>query len=159
MALWPELCRYRWGYVVRRGVVIIRLPGSLPFGMAQEEHDIRQLRPERLDRLAHYVVLAESMTVVRKDDDQGVLEQVQVLHLLEEVAQPAVGHGDLGGVKRAHPLQLPLCEVVAQTLAGGIGLSAVVIVVVEVDVLLRGVPRLVRIVAVDHHEERLGRRP
>jgi hypothetical protein len=34
----------------------------------------------------------------------------------------------------------------------------VVIIVVEVDVLLRGVPRLVGIVAVDHHEERLGRR-
>src|SRR5215217_1912694 len=55
-----------------------------------------------------------------------------------------------------HPLELGLCEPVGGAAARRYGLGAVEAVTVEVDVLLRRVPRLVRIVVVDEHEERLA---
>ena len=100
-------------------------------------------------------VLAEGHPVVGEDQEQGVLEEVELFHPVQEAAEPAVYHSDLGGVAGVHPLQLPLREIVARAVDHGVGLPAVVGVVVEVDVLVGGVPGLVRVVAVGHEEERL----
>src|SRR5215203_7313983 len=96
------------------------------------------------------------MTVVRKEDDKGILEQAQFVYLIQEAAQPAVGHRNLRRVQGTHPLQLPFGEVVAGTLAGDVGLPTGVVAIVEVDILLWRIPRLVWVIAVYHHEERLG---
>ena len=43
----------------------------------------------------HDAVLAVGYAVVGEEDEEGVLEEVKLLHLVEEVPQPAVHHRHL----------------------------------------------------------------
>ena len=108
--------------------------------MPDKEDGVGEFGVERTGDLAGVTVLPESVSVIREHYKQGVVQDPKVLGLVEEVAQPVVGHRHLGGVARVHPLELALREPVGGTAAGGNWLGAVVAVAVEVDVLLRAGP-------------------
>src|ERR671921_2345671 len=124
--------------------------------MPDKEDGIGELGVERTGNLAGVAVLPESVSVIREHYQHGVVQDPKLLRLVEEVAQPVVGHRHLGGVARVHPLELALREPVRGPAARGHGLGAIVSIVVEGHILLGRVPRLVRVVVVDQHEERLA---
>src|SRR5215213_6968903 len=148
--------QYRWRHIVGRGVVVTRLVSTFACRVPYKEDGVGELGVERAGYLAGVTVLPESVSVIREHYQHGVVQDPQPLRLVEEVAQPVVGHRHLGGVTRVHPLELALRKPVRGTAARGHGLGAIVAVAVEVDVLLRRVPRLMRVVVVDEHEERLA---
>src|SRR3712207_8052162 len=61
-----------------------------------------------LFRSAGVTVLPEGVSVIREQYKHGVVQDPKPLRLVEEVAQPVVGHRHLGGVARVHPLELAL---------------------------------------------------
>ena len=60
-----------------------------------------------IGELTDDTVLAEGDAVVGEEYEEGVIEEVQLLHLVQEAPQPAVHHRKLPGVAGLHPLQLP----------------------------------------------------
>src|SRR5215211_7909204 len=148
--------KYRWGHIVGRGVVVGSLVRTVASRMPDKEDGVGELGVERTGYLAGVTVLPESVPVVREHYQHGVVQNPEPFRLIQEVTQPIVGHRYLGGVARVHPLELALREPVRRPAAGGHGLGAVVALVVEGYILLGRVPRLVRVVVVDQHEERLA---
>ena len=92
--------------------------------------------------------------MIAYDDEQGPLHHPDLVRPLDELAEPAVHHGDLPGVGRPHPEELAVGEVVVPAVDIVEGFLARVAFVVEGDVLLWRVPGLVRVVAVSHQEKR-----
>src|SRR5215212_5731456 len=148
--------KYRWGHIVGRGVVVGSLVRTFASRMSDKEDGVGELGVERTWYLAGVTVFPESVPVVREHYQHGVVQNPEPFRLIQEVTQPIVGHRHLGGVARVHPLELALREPVRRPAARGHGLGTVVAVAVEVDILLWRVPRLVRVVVVDEHEEGLA---
>jgi hypothetical protein len=75
--------------------------------------DVHELRIELGRDLAGEAVLL-SDPGVGEEHEEGVVHELQICCPVQEAAQPAVYHRDLGSVEVAHPLQLALGEVVAR---------------------------------------------
>jgi len=155
--LYPQKTQHRRSDVVGRGEIVARFSGPRPFGMADKEDDVRDLRPQRVGGFADDAVFAVGDAMVGDDHEQRIIEELELRDSIEEVAQPAVGHRDLSGVEGIHASELPLGETGAAPLGRRVGFETVVVAVVERDVLLGRVSGRVRVVAVHHQEERLPR--
>src|SRR5215218_8141089 len=94
--------QYRWRYIVGRGVVVTRLVSTFASRVSHKENGVGELGVERPGDLAGVTVLPESVSVIREHYQHGVVQDSKVLRLVEEVAQPVVGHRHLGGVARVH---------------------------------------------------------
>src|SRR5688572_23519158 len=114
-----------------RGVVVAGLACTLAPRMPDKERNVRHLRPERVGWLAYDTVLPMGTTVVGEHDEQGILEEPQFAHLVEEVAEPAVHHRYLPGVERPHTLKLPVGEVATGTFVRPVRLPTVITLIVE----------------------------
>ena len=97
-------------------------------------------------RVPGIAVLPEAVAVVAQHHEQGILHDAELVRPLDELAEPAVHHGDLGGVEGPHSEELAVGEVVILTVVVVEGFPAVVALVVQRYVLPRRVPRLVGIV-------------
>src|SRR5215211_4270511 len=158
--LWVGLeahrAQYRGGHVVGGGVVVARLAGALTPGVPDKEDGVGELGIHRPGDLAGVTVLPESVPVIREHYQHGAVQNPKPFRPVQEVAQPVVGHRHFGGVARVHPLELALGEPVGGAAARRDRLGAVKAIAVEVDVLLWWVPRLVRVIVVDEHDEGLA---
>src|SRR5918997_443136 len=153
----PEESEDRRCDVVGGGVVVARRSRTLALWMADEEWDIRNLRPESSGEFTDDAVFCVGDAVVGDCDEEGVVEEVHFFHLIQKAAQPAVHHRYLARVEGSHPPELPPAQVVAAPVDRRERLRAIVTVIIHIYVLFWRVPRRVRVVAVHSQEERTAR--
>ena len=91
----------RRGQVVGRGVVAADLAGLAVARVDDHQRDAGQRRVQRGRDLARPAVLAEQDAVVGDQGDDRLVLQVQLVHAVEQDAEPAVGHRHLAGVEVA----------------------------------------------------------
>ncbi len=104
--------------------------------------------------LALQAVVAEVVAVVGEVQHRRGVPVAQVVHLLQQAPDPLVHHAHLGRVEGLGVLALGLGHVVRPAV-GGVGQHLPPVAgVVPVDVIRRGVPRLVGVEGVQPEEER-----
>ena len=129
-----------------------------PAGVAQAQVQLGIERMQLARVLAEAALVAELRAVVRQEDHQGVVEQLQFVQPGQQPAHAFIHERDLTQVERFDAAQLLLRGAV--TLPGRSGddeVLARVARVIEIGVPRRRIPRLVRVEAVDPQEERLHR--
>ena len=129
-------------------------------GVAREVDDERQVRELVVQVhvvLAHVVALAEEVAVVGRDHDHGVLEHAALLELVDELAEPAVGHRHEGLVAALDVVDGAVIEV---SIGDALVLRGLEVIAVEVPlaavhlhVLVGHVEGLVGVESLDHEEE------
>jgi hypothetical protein len=82
----PKSAKHGRGDVVGRGEVVASLACALAARVPDHVGDVRELGVERSGDLAGETVLAEGVAVIGEEDEERVLEEVQLGHLVEEVA-------------------------------------------------------------------------
>src|SRR5215211_2164703 len=122
--------------------------------MVDQERDVRNLRPESGGLLTDDAVFPVGDAVVGEKYKEGVVEELQLFHLVQKAAEPAVRHRHLARVEGAHPPNLPPAKVLAAPVDRRDRLGTIVTLIVHIYVLFGRVPRRVRIVAVHRKEER-----
>src|SRR5829696_5838844 len=122
--------------------------------MADQERNVRNLRPESGGELTDDAVFPVGDTVVGEEYEEGVVEEVQLFHLVQKATEPAVRHRHLARVEGTHPPDLPPAKVIVAPVDGRERLGAVITLIVHIYILIWRVPRRVRVVAVHRKEER-----
>src|SRR5215211_6739726 len=122
--------------------------------MVDQERDVRNLRPESGGLLTDDAVFPVGDAVVREKYKEGVVEEIELFHLVQKAAEPAVRHRHLARVEGAHPPDLPPAKVLAAPVDRRERFGAIVALIIHIYVLFGRVPWRVRIVAVHCKEER-----
>src|SRR3712207_2490788 len=91
----PDKTQDRRRDVVGRSVILTRRPRSLTVRMADKERDVRNLRPESGGELTDDAVFPVGDAVVGEEYEEGVVEEIQLFHLVQKAAEPAVRHRHL----------------------------------------------------------------
>ena len=106
--------------------------------------------------LAKLVMLAEVKAVVRGENDGGILEQVEVLDAVKQVAKPCIHHGDFAAVSRVGHFNILAGQAIVFVIpVGGVHLPPIVTGQVLLDVVSGRVPGFVWVPGVDIKEEML----
>ena len=87
--------------IVRLGEEAGGVPAAPVVGMDDRERHARERRVQLRGGLARPAVVSQEEAVVGREHDDRVAVQAQPVEAVEEDAEPAVGHRDLGRVERA----------------------------------------------------------
>ena len=125
----------------------------LPIRRADNQRDAGDLVPKPVRAFVHLVLLAHHATMVGREYHNRVVRQVQCVQSFEQVADPSIRERHFTRVECLDALKLLRRHLI--DFAGRADqLAAVVVRIILVRILLRRMPRLVRIEAVDIEKER-----
>ena len=99
-------------------------------------------------------VVAKVVAVIRHQQDHRIVFETRQLNQRKELAQPAIDHRHLTGVERPDMLCLALAhDILDKAVARVDQIVALVAGIVHIDIVLRRIPRLVRVPRVDPQKE------
>ena len=130
-------------------------PAPCSARLSKQHRDVDQLGMEQGRSLARPIVLAEEDAVIAHEQDRRRVVQSEAPEAVEKAAEPVVRHGHACLIGRLKAADVAVAEVARRACVADVRdlIAAVVGVAVHVEVAPRRRPWLVRLEAVDDHQE------
>ena len=123
----------------------------LCLGETDDQGDVVYIGPGRVSAFAKVKRVTDGMSVVRGEDDHGIVQHTQNAQALHEMTEPTITHGDFRAIVRLGANEKLFIHVAHVTVSRHYLLMAFLLHV-HLQVVRGDEPRLVRIKALHHQE-------